>query len=49
METLLAQKRAYQRQLKNLQQSVAYNRHQQREYRIELLFYHIQVMRLKGK
>lgn len=32
METLLAQKRAYQRQLKNLQQSVAFNRHQQREF-----------------
>lgn len=31
MEALIAQKRAYQRQLKNLQQTAAFNRHQQRE------------------
>jgi len=31
MEALIAQKRAYQRQLKTLQQSAAYNRHQQRK------------------
>ncbi|CAG9802601.1 unnamed protein product [Chironomus riparius] len=30
MEALIAQKRAYQRQLKTLQQSAAFNRHQQR-------------------
>lgn len=31
MEALIAQKRAYQRQLKTLQQSAAFNRHQQRK------------------
>lgn len=32
MEALIAQKRAYQRQLKTLQQSAAFNRHQQRKF-----------------
>ena len=39
METLLEQKRAYQRQLKNLQQSAAFNRHQQRELNMKLCLY----------
>jgi doublesex- and mab-3-related transcription factor 2 len=38
VEALLAQKRAYQKQLRTLQQSVAFNRHQQQQQQRKLKF-----------